>query len=63
MVLLTAGLGQLLKRYLRHAERALPRRPPLALTRVEDLSVFPGKYRASRFPRVDLSRDISGVTK
>ncbi|XP_015980557.2 endoplasmic reticulum membrane-associated RNA degradation protein isoform X5 [Rousettus aegyptiacus] len=42
MVLLTAGLGQLLKRYLRHAERALPRRPPLALTRVGDLSVFPG---------------------
>lgn len=50
MVLLTAGLGQLLARYLRRAERPLPRRPPLALTCVDDLHVFPGEYHASHCP-------------
>ncbi|XP_039737875.1 endoplasmic reticulum membrane-associated RNA degradation protein isoform X3 [Pteropus medius] len=41
MVLLMAGLGQLLNSYLQHTEFPLVHRPPLALTHLEDLIVFP----------------------
>ncbi|KAM9665113.1 endoplasmic reticulum membrane-associated RNA degradation protein isoform 1-T1 [Trichechus inunguis] len=41
MVLLTAGLGQLLKRFLRQANRTLWHRSFLALTNLEDWIVFP----------------------
>ncbi|XP_034525385.1 endoplasmic reticulum membrane-associated RNA degradation protein isoform X3 [Ailuropoda melanoleuca] len=41
MVLLTAGLGQLLKSYLQRTERVLAHRPFVALTDLEDLAVFP----------------------
>ncbi|XP_053769817.1 endoplasmic reticulum membrane-associated RNA degradation protein isoform X3 [Desmodus rotundus] len=42
MVLLTAGLGQLLKTYLQQTGRTVAPRPLLTLTESEDLLVFPG---------------------
>ena len=45
MVLLTAGLGQLLKTYLQQTGRTVAPRPLLTLTESEDFLVFPGKYR------------------
>lgn len=50
MVLLTAGLGQLLKSYLQRTERVLAHRPFVALTDLEDLAVFPGKCCTSVAP-------------
>uniref|UniRef100_A0A8I3PEH9 ER membrane associated RNA degradation n=1 Tax=Canis lupus familiaris TaxID=9615 RepID=A0A8I3PEH9_CANLF len=41
MILLTAGLGQLLERYLQRTEAVLARRPLVALTGLEELAVFP----------------------
>ncbi|XP_057596077.1 endoplasmic reticulum membrane-associated RNA degradation protein isoform X3 [Hippopotamus amphibius kiboko] len=41
MLLLTAGLGQLLKGYLQQAEFALAHRPFVTLTGLEDLIAFP----------------------
>uniref|UniRef100_A0A452R2V1 ER membrane associated RNA degradation n=2 Tax=Ursus americanus TaxID=9643 RepID=A0A452R2V1_URSAM len=41
MILLTAGLGQLLKSYLQRTERVLAHRPFVALTDLKDLAVFP----------------------
>nr|XP_025861627.1 endoplasmic reticulum membrane-associated RNA degradation protein isoform X2 [Vulpes vulpes] len=41
MILLTAGLGQLLERYLQRTEAVLTRRPLVALTGLEELAVFP----------------------
>lgn len=63
MVLLMAGLGQLLNSYLQHTGFALVHRPPLALTHLEDLSVFPGKYHTSHFACVYLCKDIFRVIK
>lgn len=45
MVLLTAGLGQLLKGFLQQTNFTLAHRPFVTLTSIEDLIVFPGKYR------------------
>nr|XP_012807125.2 endoplasmic reticulum membrane-associated RNA degradation protein isoform X2 [Jaculus jaculus] len=42
MLLLTAGLGQLLKRYLQHMKVTLAHRPFITLKNLEDLIVFPG---------------------
>ncbi|XP_021509612.2 endoplasmic reticulum membrane-associated RNA degradation protein isoform X2 [Meriones unguiculatus] len=42
MLLLTAGLGQLLKSYLHQANVTLAHRPFVALTNLEDVTVFPG---------------------
>lgn len=44
MVLLTAGLGQLLETYLEQTGRTVAPRPPLTLTESEDLLAFPGKF-------------------
>ncbi|XP_032263337.1 endoplasmic reticulum membrane-associated RNA degradation protein isoform X2 [Phoca vitulina] len=41
MVLLTVGLGQLLKSYLQQAKLVLAHRPFIVLTNLEDLAVFP----------------------
>ncbi|XP_060061186.1 endoplasmic reticulum membrane-associated RNA degradation protein isoform X4 [Erinaceus europaeus] len=41
MVLLTAGLGQLLRTYLQETQSALTHRPALTLPHLEDLGVFP----------------------
>ncbi|XP_023488863.1 endoplasmic reticulum membrane-associated RNA degradation protein isoform X2 [Equus caballus] len=41
MILLTAGLGQLLKTYLQQAKLTLTHRPFITLTNLEDLIVFP----------------------
>ncbi|XP_007186104.2 endoplasmic reticulum membrane-associated RNA degradation protein isoform X4 [Balaenoptera acutorostrata] len=41
MILLTAGLGQLLKGYLQQTKFTLARRPFVTLTSLEDLIVFP----------------------
>ncbi|XP_059971284.1 endoplasmic reticulum membrane-associated RNA degradation protein isoform X12 [Mesoplodon densirostris] len=41
MILLTAGLGQLLKGYLQQTKRTLAHRPFIILTSLEDLIVFP----------------------
>lgn len=50
MVLLTAGLGQLLEAYLQRTARTVARRPLLTLRDSEDLAVFPGEYCVSRSP-------------
>jgi len=50
MVLLTVGLGQLLKSYLQQAKLVLAHRPFIVLTNLEDLAVFPGKYYTSQVP-------------
>ncbi|XP_051062030.1 endoplasmic reticulum membrane-associated RNA degradation protein [Phodopus roborovskii] len=42
MLLLTAGLGQLLKSYLHQTEVTLAHRPFVTLTNLEDVIVFPG---------------------
>ncbi|XP_006524528.1 ER membrane associated RNA degradation isoform X11 [Mus musculus] len=42
MLLLTAGLGQLLKSYLHHTKVTLAHRPFVTLTNLEDVIVFPG---------------------
>ncbi|ELK36601.1 hypothetical protein MDA_GLEAN10011278 [Myotis davidii] len=47
LVLLTAGLGQLLEAYLQQTERTVARRPLLTLADSEDWTVFPGKSRVS----------------
>nr|XP_034347888.1 endoplasmic reticulum membrane-associated RNA degradation protein isoform X1 [Arvicanthis niloticus] len=41
MLLLTAGLGQLLKSYLQHTKVTLAHRPFVTLTNLEDVIVFP----------------------
>ncbi|XP_047588447.1 endoplasmic reticulum membrane-associated RNA degradation protein isoform X6 [Lutra lutra] len=41
MMLLTAGLGQLLKRYLEQTRRVLAHRPRVALPHLEEAAVFP----------------------
>ncbi|XP_021548822.1 endoplasmic reticulum membrane-associated RNA degradation protein isoform X2 [Neomonachus schauinslandi] len=41
MVLLTVGLGQLLRSYLQQAKLVLAHRPFIVLTNLEDLAVFP----------------------
>lgn len=45
MVLLTAGLGQLLTGFLQQTNFTLAHRPFVTLTSLEDLIVFPGKYQ------------------
>lgn len=47
LVLLTAGLGQLLEAHLQQTERTVARRPLLTLADSEDWTVFPGKSRVS----------------
>ncbi|XP_052025425.1 endoplasmic reticulum membrane-associated RNA degradation protein isoform X3 [Apodemus sylvaticus] len=42
MLLLTAGLGQLLKSYLHHTKVPLAHRPSVTLANLEDVIVFPG---------------------
>ncbi|XP_044935917.1 endoplasmic reticulum membrane-associated RNA degradation protein isoform X6 [Mustela putorius furo] len=42
MVLLTAGLGQLLKTYLEQTKLVLAHRPSVALANLEEAAVFPG---------------------
>ncbi|XP_008757039.1 endoplasmic reticulum membrane-associated RNA degradation protein isoform X6 [Rattus norvegicus] len=42
LLLLTAGLGQLLKSYLHHTKVQLAHRPFVTLTNLEDVIVFPG---------------------
>ncbi|KAH0500655.1 Endoplasmic reticulum membrane-associated RNA degradation protein [Microtus ochrogaster] len=44
MLLLTAGLGQLLKSYLHQTKVTLAHRPFVTLTNLEDVIVFPGKF-------------------
>ncbi|MXQ96946.1 hypothetical protein E5288_WYG017891 [Bos mutus] len=44
MVLLTAGLGQLLTGFLQQTNFTLAHRPFVTLTSLEDLIVFPGKF-------------------
>lgn len=44
MLLLTAGLGQLLKSYLHQRNVTLAHRPFVTLTNLEDVIVFPGKF-------------------
>ncbi|XP_073750344.1 endoplasmic reticulum membrane-associated RNA degradation protein isoform X2 [Callorhinus ursinus] len=41
MILLTVGLGQLLKSYLQQTKLVLGHRPFIALTNLEDLAIFP----------------------
>lgn len=50
MVLLTAGLGQLLKTYLEQTKLVLAHRPSVALANLEEAAVFPGKCCTSQFP-------------
>ncbi|KAF4024742.1 hypothetical protein G4228_016616, partial [Cervus hanglu yarkandensis] len=47
LVLLTVGLGQLLKGYLQQTNFTLAHRPFVTLTSIEDLIIFPGKYHTS----------------
>lgn len=53
MVLLAAGLGQLLQRSLQQTGLALAPRARIRLPAVEDWAVFPGKW-PSRCPRTQL---------
>lgn len=50
LLLLTAGLGQLLKSYLHHTKVQLAHRPFVTLTNLEDVIVFPGKFYISHPP-------------
>lgn len=50
MLLLTAGLGQLLKSYLHHTKVTLAHRPSVTLANLEDVIVFPGKFYISLPP-------------
>ncbi|TFK07126.1 glypican-5-like [Platysternon megacephalum] len=44
LLILTAGLGQLLKIYLLQTETILVHRPYIAFTNLKELDIFPGKY-------------------
>lgn len=50
LLLLTAGLGQLLKSYLHHTKVQLAHRPFVTLTNLVDVIVFPGKFYISHSP-------------
>lgn len=63
MLLLTAGLGQLLKGFLQQANLTLAHRPFVTLASVEDLIVFPGKYRFHVFLGLRLCKDIYSIIK
>lgn len=51
LMLLTAGLGQLLEAHLRQTERTVARRPLLTLVDSEDWTIFPGKYPSPGWPQ------------
>ncbi|XP_045860324.1 endoplasmic reticulum membrane-associated RNA degradation protein isoform X5 [Meles meles] len=63
MMLLTAGLGQLLKSYLEQSELVLAHRAPVALANLEEMIVFPGKCRTSQLPlrKGDVTPEVLGV--
>lgn len=50
LLLLTAGLGQLLKSFLQQSTLRVTHRPLVVLRNVEDLLVFPGKYPVLQCP-------------
>ncbi|KAB1275531.1 Endoplasmic reticulum membrane-associated RNA degradation protein [Camelus dromedarius] len=60
MVLLTAGLGQLLQGHLRQTGRTLAHRPFVTLTNLEDLIVFPGKYHIAHSP-LNVTHEVLAV--
>lgn len=56
LLLLMAGLGQLLKSYLHRTKVTLAHRPFVTLTNLEDVVVFPGKFYISHSPLTMSSR-------
>ncbi|ELW69076.1 hypothetical protein TREES_T100021445, partial [Tupaia chinensis] len=55
MLLLTVGLGQLLRSHLQQTGLPWVRRPLLTLTDLEDLTVFAGKCHLHSLPRLSLA--------
>lgn len=63
MVVLTAGMGQLLKSYLQQSKLTWAPRPLIALPDLEDGAVFPGKCHTSPLPLTQLCKRTYRVLK